>query len=490
MRKLTAVLLAGLLTLGVAQATTAPATADEPAPESIPQLHREGRHLVDQFGRVVIIHGLNFVWKRPPYVPPNTPAGFTEADAEWLEEHGFNGARIGMLWPGVTPSQPNVADKTYFQRWDRVIDLMADRGIWMLFDQHQDMWHETYGGEGVPDWAAKRPLPFALLPYVPLQFPLGYWTPEVSTVFDQFWANKGGIQDHWATFWKLVATRYEDQPYSMGYDLMNEPWAGLEWPLCLTTGCPLTYSQELQPAMTKGLKAVREVDPDGLVWWEPQQFSGGLRLPTFFTSVPGEQNLGLSWHSYCTAVFLESTGLPIADTDSCRGFSTNRQEHAIDQAARMNAAALMTEWGATDNVQAVGIDADVADEHQMGWMYWAYKRWDDPTTADDAQGLFHDDADLSSVKADKLRQLVRTYPQATAGTIGSYDYDPETGRFTMTYRADPEIDAPTRIFVSPLTSPNGFDVTTSAGTVTVDGSYVDVDAGLDQEIHVTITPRS
>lgn len=490
MRKLTAVLLAGLLGLSLAQAATAPATADEPAPEPIPQLHREGRHLVDQFGRVVIVHGLNFVWKRPPYVPPNTPAGFTEADADWLEEHGFNGARIGMLWPGVTPTEPGVADKTYFRRWDRVLDLMADRGIWMLFDQHQDMWHETYGGEGVPDWAAKRPLPFSLLPYVPVQFPLGYWTPEVSTVFDQFWANKAGVQGHWATFWKLVAARYEDQPYSMGYDLMNEPWPGLEWPLCLTTGCPQTYSDELQPAMTRGLEAIRAVDPDGLVWWEPQQFAGGQELPTFYESVPGEQNLGFSWHSYCPAVFFESTGLPIMDTESCRGFAENRQDHAIDQAATMNAAALMTEWGATDNVQAVGIDADVADEHQMGWMYWAYKRWDDPTTADDAQGLFRDDADLSSVKTDKLRQLVRTYPQATAGTIGSYDYDPVTGRFAMTYRGDPDIDAPTRIFVSPLTSPNGFEVTASAGTVTVDGSYVDIDAALDEEIHVTITPRS
>ena len=51
----------------------------------------------------------------------------------------------------------------------------------------------------------------------------------------------------------------------------------------------------------------------------------------------------------------------------------------------------------------------------MGWTYWAYKRWDDPTTADTSQGLFADDSDLSTVKTDKLRQLVRTYPQATAG---------------------------------------------------------------------------
>ena len=64
----------------------------------------------------------------------------------------------------------------------------------------------------------------------------------------------------------------------------------------------------------------------------------------------------------------------------------------------MHAAPLMSEWGATDNLRAIEIDAAVADEHLMGWTHWAYKFWNDPTTADGDQGLFRDDADLSSVK--------------------------------------------------------------------------------------------
>jgi len=465
-----------------------PAQADSGG-AAVPRLHREGRYLVDQHGRVVIVHGLNLVWKRAPYAPPDTPAGFTTADADWLQRYGFNGARVGILWAGVTPDQPDVADPGYFARWDRVTNLLAARGIWMQFDQHQDMWNEVYGGEGVPRWAATRPVPFSLLPYLPVPFPEGYWTPEVSSVFDNFWANRGGLQDSWATYWKLVAQHYKDQPYSMGYDLMNEPWAGLEWPLCVATGCPLTYSQELQPAMTRALRAVRQVDPTNVVWWEPQQFAGGLQSPTFYSQVTGEPNLGYSWHNYCSAVFLQSTGLPLFSTDSCRSFSNDREDTAIAQAATMGAVPLMTEWGATDDLNAVGIDADVADQHQMGWMYWAYKHWDDPTTADSAQGLFTDDADLSTVKMGKLRQLVRTYPQATAGIPLGYHYDPASGVFTMSYRADPSIDAPTRIFVSPLTSPHGFDVTASAGTVSTHGSYVDIDAAGAGEIQVTITPR-
>ena len=41
-----------------------------PASSSVPpQLHREGRWLVDQYGRVVTVHGLNLVWKHAPVRP-------------------------------------------------------------------------------------------------------------------------------------------------------------------------------------------------------------------------------------------------------------------------------------------------------------------------------------------------------------------------------------------------------------------------------------
>ena len=337
---------------------------------------------------------------------------------------------------------------------------------------HQDQWNEEYGGEGVPAFAAKRPQPFAMTPWLPVPFPEGYWTPEVSTVFDNFWADKDGLLTAWAAAWKLIAQHYRNAPYSMGYDLFNEPWAGLEWPTCLTTGCPSTYPQELQPAMTKALREVRKADGKNVVWWEPQQFAGGQKLDSYYTAVPGEKNLGFSWHNYCPDVFFESQGIPGSNTDNCKDYTANRETHAIDQAGRMDAAALMTEWGATDNVKAIGIDATGADDSLMGWTYWAYKHWDDPTTADDSQGLFTDDADLSTVKMDKLRQLVRTYPQATAGTPTKISYDATTGLFSMTYTPKLSIKQPTQIFVSPLTSPHGYDVKVTGGSATKSGSVV------------------
>lgn len=495
MRSLLVVVIAGLLAVtGFAAPRSAVADSGDaaatPADPQSPQLRRDGRWLVDQHGRVVILHGLNLVWKHAPYVPPDTPEGFTEADADWLARHGFNGARIGTLWAGVTPDAPGVGDEDYRDDWQRIMDLLDERGIWMQLDFHQDQWHEIYGGEGVPEWAVRRPLPYRLLPPVTAPFPMGYWTPEVSTVFDNFWANRDGLRDGWAAAWQVAAEWWHDQPHLMGYDLLNEPWSGMEWETCLLTGCPSTYTDELQPAMEHATAAIREVDPDNIVWWEPQQFAGGLQLPTFYEEMAGEEQLGLSWHNYCYQVFLESQGLPLSDVEKCWEFSRERNQHALDQAADMNGVALMSEWGATDNVRAIEIDAAAADEHLMGWMHWAYKQWNDPTTADEAQGLFADDADLDSVKQEKLRTLVRTYARATAGTPQQMSFDAHSGAFSFSYLPDRSISLPTEIFVSPLHYPDGYDLEVTGGTAVrrPDGT-VRVRPTSDAEVSVRITAR-
>ncbi len=455
--------------------------------DDAPQLRRKGRWMVDPDGRVVIVHGVNLVYKLDPYAPPDDAAGFREADADWLEAHGFNAARIGTLWAGLTPNAPGVADPAYISKWQRIIDLLAERKIWMQFDFHQDQWHETYGGEGVPDWAMIRPPVFKLLPVVPAPFPLGYWTPELSTVFDNFWANRNGLLDGWVAAWRVAAQTWKNQPYSMGYDLMNEPWAGLQWPTCLTLGCPATYRQELQPAFTKALKTIRQIDPDTIVWWEPQQLASGRPLNTFFTAVEGEQNLGFSWHNYCPVVFFQSFGVPIKGVEGCWDYSRGRNAHALEQSARMDAVPMMSEWGATDTLRALEIDAATADESLMGWTHWAYKRWNDPTTADDAQGLFHDDADLSTVKTEKVLRLVRTYAQATAGTPLAMSFDVNTGAFDFRFRPDLSIDAPTEIFVSPLHYPDGWEATVEGGTIEGQTSTsLLVRPSSDDEVVVTI----
>ena len=341
------------------------------------------------------------------------------------------------------------------------MDLLAEQKIWMQLDAHQDQWHETYGGEGVPDWAMRRPAPYHLLPVVTAPFPLGYWTPETSTVFDEFWANKHGLLDGWVAAWRVAARRWQHQPYLMGYDLINEPWMGLEWPACLTNGCRGSYRRELQPALERATAAIRRIDRRNIVWWEPQQFAGGQRIDTFFT--PGGAAARALLAQLLPRGVLRVAGAADRQRREVLGVRRDRQRHALDQSRRMRAVPMMSEWGATDNLRALEIDAAVADEHLMGWTHWAYKLWRDPTTADDAQGLFRDDRRLSTVKRAKVRTLVRTYAQATAGTPLAMHFDTDSGAFRYRYRPDRSIHEPTEIFVSSLHYPRGWRVQVENG---------------------------
>jgi len=445
----------------------------EPSGSAIPRLQRDGRWLVDQHQRVVISHGVNLVWKLAPYFPPNSPEGFTAADADWLLEHGFNTARIGTLWIGVSPTAPGEIDQNYLEQWDRVVQLLAERGIWILFDFHQDMLGEIYQGEGVPEWGIPQGLMTRLLGSPALGFPFNYFTPQVSESFDKLWAERGPIWQGYSDAWQALASRWADQPYSMGYDLLNEPWAGLEWATCILPGlgCPAS-DREIQPFFERAITAIRGVDANNMVWIEPQLLAGGTGTPTGFTPIAGELQLGYSVHNYCPLTALlqaAELGLPIPDVlpDTCQRFEGKVFEQARITSERIGAVELVTEFGASDDPVLLNRVASLADSHLTGWQYWAYKNWSDPTTQSQetgAQGLFSDDSNLNSVKLDKLKELERSYPQATAGIPLELSFDSISGDFHYRYQIRPA-GADTQIYLPQIHYPNGYEVEVRGASV-------------------------
>ena len=488
------------LVAAIVAATLASASAAGAAPQ--PRLQRDGRWLVDQHNRVVLVHGVNAVWKRAPHVPPATPEGFVEADARWLSDHGFNGARVGTLWVGVTPDAPGEVDTEYLQRWDRVVRLLAERRIWTLFDFHQDQMSPEYQGEGVPEWAVE-PLkgPANEAPPPQFGFPFNYFTPQVSELYENLWDERGRVWDGYRGAWIAVAKKWGDRPYVMGYDLLNEPWAGPEWPDCLdpVTGCPQVESEELQPFFEHALGGIRMVDRRSLVWFEPQLLSGGTSAPTGFGPVEGEEQLGYSWHNYCPhgallqAIQLGAVAPEEVDlSQTCAPFEQRVFEQHEATARRMKAVHAVTEFGASDDLTIIRNVTRLADEQLTSWFYWHYKNWGDPTTQSQEsgeQGLFADDGDLSSLKLPKARLLVRTYPQATAGVPVSLSFDPDTG--LMRYRYRPRrATAPTEIFLSPLHYPDGYEVVVTGGRVVGDDGRVATVAATRGVDEVTVVVRA
>src|SRR4051812_16462971 len=75
-----------------------------------PGLGHSGRWLTDEWGRVVNLHGVNFVKKFPPITP--AAAGFGEDDAKFLHDQGLNVVRLGVVFGSVMP-EPGVIDQAY-----------------------------------------------------------------------------------------------------------------------------------------------------------------------------------------------------------------------------------------------------------------------------------------------------------------------------------------------------------------------------------------
>lgn len=431
------------------------------------QLRQSGRWMVDPLGRVVLLHGVNAVWKVAPYAPPDTARGFTADDARWLAEHGFNSVRLGVIFAGVMPESPGVVDSDYLTSVDRVVQLLAANGIWVLLDFHQDMLSERFQGEGFPPWAVDDDgLPHP----VNLGFPANYFTPECSRAFDNFWANKNGIWDHYRDAWAAVAAKWKDQPYLMGYDLMNEPWPGTDLVTCANPiGCPLHDTLELQAMQEHVLAGIRAVDPANIVWFEPNViFNSGAESQLGSLDPIVDSNLGLSWHDYCLpGGALQPLGFENVPT--CDFFHRRDFDNAAIVTSRIGSTSLVTEFGATDDLSVIADITRLSDEYLVGWQYWHYKNWGDPTTVSGgtgAQGLFTDDTDFDTLKANKANLLIRTYPRATAGTPKTLSFDPSSASFRYAYEPNAAAGGPTEVFVPVARHyPMGYSVTVSGGTV-------------------------
>src|SRR3954470_5840332 len=219
--------LACILLVAAAGSAVAKTVASRAAPQA--PLGHSGRWITDRGGRVVILHGLNMVNKRPPYQPG--AVGFGADDADFLRRNGFNTVRLGLIYKAVEPRPGRIANG-YLRKERSIERTLAGRGVFSLVDFHQDLYNEKFGGEGWPDWAVLDDGQ----PAEPLSgFPASYITsPGLNRAFDNWWANTPGpgsvpLQVRYARAWARVAQVFRSDPGVLGYDLLNEPWPGSTW---------------------------------------------------------------------------------------------------------------------------------------------------------------------------------------------------------------------------------------------------------------------
>lgn len=56
---------------------------------------------------------------------------------------------------------------------------------------------------------------------------LSYIAKATGVAFQSLYNNTNGLRDSFAQFWATVAENFVDSPYVIGYNIINEPWAGI-----------------------------------------------------------------------------------------------------------------------------------------------------------------------------------------------------------------------------------------------------------------------
>ena len=221
---------------------------------------------------------------------------------------------------------------------------------------------ECCGGEGL---AARQREPKA-------GFPGNYIVmPALNRAFDNWWANAPGpggvgLQDRYAAAWRHVAERFRNERYLMGYDLLNEPWPGSPWSSCANTeGCPVFDEQSLTPFSRRATNRIREVDQRNIVWYEPNViFNNG---PATHHGDTGPL-AGMSFHIYCLSEGNTPTRSPFdpAQAQECETFEALPFQRAEEQSVRTDDTLLLSEFGATDDIEQIERIAEKADRNIVG----------------------------------------------------------------------------------------------------------------------------
>jgi len=433
--------------------------------------------LRDDRGRALVLHGLNVsssakgpTWHFGTPAAPDTGLPWIgEADAHRVATAwGFNVVRYLVFWQHVEP-QPGLYDDAYLDQVAERVRWFEDAGVFVILDMHQDVYGKrdadgrAIGFNGAPQWATiSDGEPFQ---YDPSNWAFNYFQAAVLRAFDHFWDHDQGahpeLQDRYAAMWRHVAERFRDAPNVLGYDLMNEPFAGSRYglvvpgPLPIQLGDPakqaLWESAQLADFYRRTIAAVRSVDADGWIFVEPAAIGANegspAHLPKLSDPRPGAPRIAYFPHYYSLLMSVSTVYDTAIDT-SIADWARERTK----EAKRLGTPLLIGEFGAgpefRNYLQNLEHTVAMADEVTSGWTHWSH----------DLGGWGIVDRQNQEVKA-HADILVRVYPQRVAGTPLAYAYDAKARTFAMAWGDEPGVTGPTEIYVpAGRFYPNGFDV--------------------------------
>ncbi|EGU76089.1 hypothetical protein FOXB_13386 [Fusarium oxysporum f. sp. conglutinans Fo5176] len=375
----------------------------------IKHVNQDTHQIVDEYGRTRFFHGTNVVMKEAPWHRPFewTPgvSSFGERDVQNMHDLGLNIVRLGHSWAGAEPVRGEY-NQTFLDIMKKQTKLAEEHGIYVLVDVHQDVLAKQLCGHGVPD-------------------------VTVGNAFGRLYNNFDGLGDAFAAYWKKLASEYVNTTNIVGYNLLNEPWAGDTYadPTLLVPG--VADRKALEGLWNRASKQIRTVDNDTLIWFEGTTFD----VLSGFNNVPlGDGSKTVHSFHYYNPPQLG----PLKDT------LYNRHKDNV----RLKTAGVLTEltfWMGDDKQMTGLVEAmSATDANMVSWIGWAY------------ENLYNGTSGKPYPELEK--HYSRAYPAAIAGTPTSFAFDVTSGIFKLNFTSDPDINAPTEIILPVSTFPNGYDI--------------------------------
>eukprot|EP01125_Pyxidicula_operculata_P000383 TRINITY_DN1041_c0_g1_i6.p1 TRINITY_DN1041_c0_g1~~TRINITY_DN1041_c0_g1_i6.p1 ORF type:complete len:379 (+),score=54.65 TRINITY_DN1041_c0_g1_i6:304-1440(+) len=337
-----------------------------------------------------------------------------------------------------------------------IVNLLDKYEIYTLIDMHQDLFSEKFCGEGVPAWAAipswwaegylefpepvDSPYPINNITGFPNWYDCAkhpwsdyYFTIAQATAVQNLYDNYDGLLDSWGDYWNKLATIWKDDGYVMGYELINEPWAGdiFTDPSLLVPG--VADYVNLQPTYQYLSKYIRAVDDKHCIFFESITWDD---VVLGFTEILGGEDYAnrsvLSYH-----VYIPPNISP---------------QQALDAHYR-EIQDLGCGWFCTETWE-LGI-FDVADQYFQSWLFWHYKSFAPP--GPDYFGAYYANGTMN---LEYVSIISRTYATAIAGHSQLMSFNTTTKEFILEYRVNTVCTLPTEIYLNEkMHYPNGYIVT-------------------------------
>ena len=439
-----------LAIIAVASSQNAIAAPSQPLLPSI-RTSATDAHFYDAHGRVRIFHGCNRVSKSFPWYFPSMLYNDTELDL--MRDLGFTVVRLGWMWSGFNPA-PGVFNMTYARTMEAIVERLGQRGIYTLLDMHQDVMSSKFClYDGVPLWVvnkstAKHAFPWPLGPPGVRNCSSRGWminslTEAAAHAYQDLYDNTNGMLDDMAAFWRKSAEVWRGNPNILGYELINEPFAGdfFADPLILLPGN--AGRQNLARMYAHVQSSVREVDDETIIFFEPVTWGmlfDGKIAGSGFTQVPGgaayRNRSAFSFHYYCQTFSRTGHGPLCDDVTGPLVFEAVKRD-----LAQMGGGTMMTEGLSCDDdaMEECQFVANRLDEHLFSWTDYAV-----------SQG------DTRNPSPKREMMWARAYARAVAGTPLNMSFDGGTGHtnstgsrdFEFCFRPDPGVAAPTEIVLA------------------------------------------